>query len=542
MKIKLLLALTLGVSLAASAQGYKDGIEYYKAGQYDNAITLLQRNLNDASTDKALSQYYLGQAYLAKKDNAKAKECFDKGIAANPDCAYNYVGLGSIELQKGNTAAAKDLFKKAQSLAKKNHEVTVDIARAYFNNNPEAKEVDEFLTKAHKASKNQEPSIYILEGDRLAKKQDWNSAATQYEQAIYFDEDNPEGYVKYANVYFNLNPDYAISKLNELLEKKPNSALAQRELAEKYYRADKWTRAAQQYGKYIANPNHFPEDKARYTVLLYAGNDYDKAIAVGREVLAQEPENFQVQRVIVRSLADLKDYENALAESNKLLEAPAFAGRHNASDMTTHASILRKTGQDSLALVTLENALATYPGNTGVLYDLSDFYFDQKDYPKSADFVEAYLNAEQEPGRSELYGGAINFLGATSAKAGAGDLEAAANYAHRGMALIDRATQGLELSQIPASWLRRKALLSITGNNSIANEESVAILNQLLERLEMNPEYVDPNNEDNRLSYYVEIYRYLTQYNNDQKNIDAAAQTKERMDYYQSLLDQVPAK
>jgi len=43
---------------------------------------------------------------------------------------------------------------------------------------------------------------------------------------------------------------------------------------------DQWAKAAEQYGVYIANPNHFPEDKARYAVLLYAGEKYEDAIKV----------------------------------------------------------------------------------------------------------------------------------------------------------------------------------------------------------------------------------------------------------------------
>ena len=61
MKFKVLVSLMLlGGSLSALAQGYKDGIEYYKVGQYDNAKELLMRNLNDASTKKGEAYYYLG--------------------------------------------------------------------------------------------------------------------------------------------------------------------------------------------------------------------------------------------------------------------------------------------------------------------------------------------------------------------------------------------------------------------------------------------------------------------------------------------------
>ena len=55
--------------------------------------------------------------------------------------------------------------------------------------------------------------------------------------------------MKYANLYNKVNPDFAINKLIELNQKLPTSALAQRELAEKYYDGGKFTPAAEQYGK-----------------------------------------------------------------------------------------------------------------------------------------------------------------------------------------------------------------------------------------------------------------------------------------------------
>ena len=64
MKIKLFLSLLLAGGLVASAQsqGYKDGIEYYNAGQYDNAKTILENTLNQAGTDKALAK--IGRAHV----------------------------------------------------------------------------------------------------------------------------------------------------------------------------------------------------------------------------------------------------------------------------------------------------------------------------------------------------------------------------------------------------------------------------------------------------------------------------------------------
>ena len=91
MKIKVFFTMLLACTLMATAQGqgYKDGIEYYKAGQYENAKTILTRTINDAGTDKALAQYYLGQTNLALGDKTAAKQCFEAGIAADPAHPYN---------------------------------------------------------------------------------------------------------------------------------------------------------------------------------------------------------------------------------------------------------------------------------------------------------------------------------------------------------------------------------------------------------------------------------------------------------------------
>lgn len=122
----------------ASAQGYKDGIEYYKADQYANAKTILERTLNDGSTDKAASYYYLGQIELKNGNVSAAKADFDNGVAANPENGLNYVGLGAVALKNSDVKGAKSQFDAAKSKGKKNPDVLVAIARAYYNADPVA--------------------------------------------------------------------------------------------------------------------------------------------------------------------------------------------------------------------------------------------------------------------------------------------------------------------------------------------------------------------------------------------------------------------
>ena len=237
MKLKVFFSFLLGSALTLSAQqGFKDGIEYFKADQPEEAAIILEKTLNEASTDKALANYYLGLIDMHNGNLNAAKGHFDQGIAANANCPLNYIGLGYIDLKQGNTEAAEKNFKVAREFDKKDAAVLTEIARTYYSVDPVlyAKTIEKNLAEAKKVSKkNPEPAIYILEGDMLAKT-NVGDAASFYQMANEFDVNTayPEAYVKYARVYFHVNPQYSIDKLKELLAKRPDSALAQRELAE----------------------------------------------------------------------------------------------------------------------------------------------------------------------------------------------------------------------------------------------------------------------------------------------------------------------
>lgn len=261
MKLRTLFSLCMGgFALTALAQGgYQDGVDYYNADRFDKAKTILEKTLNDAGTDKAVSYFYLGSLDMRDGNTAAAATDFNNGIQANPQYGYNYVGLGEIALKSGNKSEAEKQFKAALATNKKDAALMAAIARAYANVDPVAyaKEIDKYIAQGMKVSKNKEAQIYVLQGD-LAKNQDKGVAAGYYEQAMIYDEEagnvNPEAYVKYSNLYNKVNSDFAIGKLVELNEKLPTSALAQSELAEKYYDNNQFTRAAEQYGKYMQNP------------------------------------------------------------------------------------------------------------------------------------------------------------------------------------------------------------------------------------------------------------------------------------------------
>lgn len=538
MRIKLicsLLAAAATLSAVAQSQGYKDGIEFYKAGQYDNAKTILERTLNDAQTDKALSYYYLGQVALAKGDKAAAKTNFTNGVSANAECPYNYVGLGAIDLLDGNAKAAEDQFKDAQKLAKKDAEVSVNIARAYYNADPVkyAKEMDKAMSKARKDSKNEEPAIYILEGDMLADAKEYGNAAAKYEMAITFDKNNPEGYVKYANSYFNVNPNFAISKLEEFYKLAPTSALAQRELAEKYYQGNHWNKAADLYGDYIKNPNHFPEDKARYSVLLYWGKKYEDSKRVAQEILAQDPSTFLMQRMMFLNDAALENNEAAAAEAKSFFEKNPN-GYFTTNDYTTYADVLSKLGNDSLAAVQYETAVSKDPDNADLISELSSFYTKAKNYPKAADTYALYLSKLEDPSTNDLFGAARRYLNA-AATAAPEDSVARHDAAEKGLKYINDAIAGAVPNPVLYQF---KARLNIADNNNHPNQEAIDAYNEMIALLDQDPANKDPKNADNKLNLYKEAYQFTYLYNgNVLKDKEKTAEVADKLKAINDLIN-----
>lgn len=535
MKFKLLLSLLVAGSLTAGAQsqGYIDGIEYYKAGQFTNAKTILERTLNDAGTDQALAYYYLGQIELQKDNKAGAKADFDKGIAANAENPYNYVGLGALALEDGNKSVAEDNFKLALKLAKKdkNSEVTVDIARAYYRVDPVqyANEVQKYIDKASKDSKFSEPSIFILQGDMLYDQKEYGDAAAAYEQAIMADNTDPSGYVNYAQAYFNVNPEFAIDKLKEFLKVSPNSALGQRELAEKYYDANYWTQAAEQYGQYINNPNHFPEDEARYSVLLYFGKDYQKSLQVAEDLLKKDPGNFMVQRLVMLNNHAMNDFPNAVKAGESFFSKNPD-GNFRANDYVVYAQALQKTGADSVAVDLLTKGVAKIPDDGNLLKEYSNVLNRTDRYQEAADVYAKYLSLQEDPDALDLYDGAGNYLN-VAATLLESDPAAAKAAAEKGIDLMNKC---IERAAPLGALYQRLARLDRMANGGEADQATIDAYTKMIEILDSDPANLT---KSSTLNQYRDAYVQMNKFYNAQGDKEKAQEAVDQFNKYTEMLN-----
>ena len=503
MKFKLLLSLLAAGSLSVNAQqGYKDGVEYFKADKIDDAKIILDRTINDASTDKAEANYYLGQIALSQGDNAAAKSYFDKGIAANSANPFNYVGLGAVALKNGDAKGAQEQFKQATSLGKKNAVMLTDVARAYYNANPTAyqKEIDKYLTDAKKADKTC-PAIYILEGDMMAPN-NIGDAVGYYEMAWNYDKTNqfPEAYVKYAQVYFSVNPQFAIQRLQELIQKNPNSALAQRELAEKYYDNNQLTLAAREYGKYIQNPNHFQKDEQRYVGLLFFAKEYEPSLKLANDILTKDPGNHYMERMVFLNKAALENWSDA-ATAAKTFFSNRNAKEFTATDYTTYGDVLFHTGDTVAAVQNYEKAVALNPDKADNVKSLSEAYASAKLYDKSAESYEKYLGMI-EPTTNDKFTLGRRY---SNAAAMAEDENTKIQYADKAIRYLDEV-----LKVVPDNFTvaNQKAITLYNRNNQEMSQEIVDAFLAAIAILDKDREA----NKESHKTDYVRAYNLIANY------------------------------
>ena len=392
---------------AMAQQTHQQGVEYYRADQFTNAKELLQRNYNNPGTDKAISDYYLGLIALEENNKAEAAEYFNKGVAANPENPDNYVGQGQLALMNGNKDEAKKLFETAKKLAKKDAGVLIAIARAYYNVDPVAygKEITKYVADAQKLTppmvKNSNNiDYYLFEGDRFKDQKDFGKAGNNYEMATTYNPNATEAYVKYANLFTQVNPQYAINMLTKLMDVNPNSALGQRELANAYYNANKYKEAAAQYGKYVNNPNHFKQDEDRYAFLLFVDGDYQKGYDYATQLLSQNPNNFTAQRFQFMNAAQIESMQNQLVPM-----AEALVAAHKANPANIFAPIdynliseeLSNANRADEAQALLEEAIANDPNNRDYYKQLAQVFLKENQLPKATDAFQGYINNTENP-------------------------------------------------------------------------------------------------------------------------------------------------
>ncbi|MDD7224602.1 MAG: tetratricopeptide repeat protein [Prevotella sp.] len=322
---------------------------------------------------------------MAQEDNKSVIESITKVIKSNSSDAEEQV---------------KAVFKKN----KKNPEVLVGIARAYFEQKDTAK-ARVFADFANKAAKYKCAQAYVLLGDISAMGEDGGTAAQHYQQAISFDPKNPEPYYKYANVYRKVSPTVAVMKLDELRKQRPDvavDALAGRI----YYMSNEFDKAITSYKK--ADISKMEErDITEYAMALYFKQRNQESLEVVQYGLKKKPRDAAFNRLAFFNSTDLKNYDQALLYADALFNKSDSA-KFSYFDYTYYGNALNGAKKYDEAIDMFKKALEqefdSKDKKAGVIKTLSDAYSSQEKYEDAIKYYEEYLNTYSTPTATDYAG------------------------------------------------------------------------------------------------------------------------------------------
>lgn len=278
----------------------------------------------------------------------------------------------------------KNIFKEN----KKNTEVLVGIGQAYLNVKDTAnaaKYADLALKRDGKYAK-----AWILKGDIAVMKDDGGEAATNYQNAMYFDPKEPDGYYKYALIQRGVNPQAAVDALEQLRKNRPDFPVDAYS-GRIYYNAGKFEDAAKSYAKVSNLMSMEDEDITNYAISQWLLGKRQESIDICKAALQKNPRKAGWNRVAFYCYTDLKQPTEALDYADRLFNKSDSA-HFTEHDYTYYGTALKLAKRYDEAIDAFNKAIEMNKDNAKQLAilnrNLSDIYMAKADYDNAVAYLE----------------------------------------------------------------------------------------------------------------------------------------------------------
>ena len=305
--------LLFGTAYAQDANEAKKAID---AEQYQKAKTIL-KSLISSSPDEGKNYFLLGDIYLKQTEQDSAAMYFNKGKAVKNNANFNEIGLGHIDLNSGNTAAAQSKFDAVEKgLGKKDVEQLIYIGRAYiFSDKPDYKKAIAVLNKAI-AKDAKSAQAYLSLGDAHYGDRNQNEAYSAYRNAVLYDSSLLRPKLQMAVITKNTRVAFpeAIKAFDAIVAANASYGPVYRELAETYYiwgvtepakKAEYNAKALSYYEKYMSLTDYSLNSRMRHADFLLLTGDYKALEAEAQKMQQMDKVNPRILRYLAYSL-----YEN----------------------------------------------------------------------------------------------------------------------------------------------------------------------------------------------------------------------------------------
>ena len=299
------------------------------------------------------------------------------------------------EMIKSNPEGAWDLTEDLmKGKNKKNVDLILALAQVYLDAD-KTEEINELLAKAKKADK-KDPRIFLMEGDIALAKKDVGLACSSYEQAILFDPNCYEAYLKYARAYKSASPSMAIQKLTDLknLAGVPQDILLQADkaMAEVHYSNNKFADAAKAYESFIHTDVATESDILSYAFALFMSHDFEASYEIASKGLQKNAESTGFNRLAMYNLIDLKRYDEAKAIADVFFNQLKDVN-YSGLDYRYYGALLNATQDYAGAITQFEKAYELDTTAVELLQQISEAYNNNGNYDKGIETYKRYCDA-----------------------------------------------------------------------------------------------------------------------------------------------------
>ena len=409
-------SLALVATTIAKAQDLEPAKRALDAEQFEKAKSLL-KSVIQAKPSNGRAAFLLGNIYLQQNISDSASIYFRKGLAASEDAKLNNVGLGQLDLDANNRAAAQSRFDLVlKDVKKKDTDEYIYVARAFMNaDKPDYKTAITLLTKAATANPN-DAQVQLALGDAYYGDKNQNDSYIAYRNAYQFDSKLIRAkmqlgvLLKGAKAYTE-----AVKAYNEVIAINTNYGPVYRELAETHYLwgnnipktyDENIKKALGFYEKYMSLTDYSINSRMRHADFLILAKDY-KALELEANMMKElDGVNPRILRYLGYSAYENGNVDVALSSLQKYTANPTskiiprdylYLGQAKIKKGTSADGKVVETTQLAAGIADLKKAVEMEPLAINELNDIGKKLYDQKAFTAAAAVFEmAVTNANSK--------------------------------------------------------------------------------------------------------------------------------------------------
>ena len=283
----------------------------------------------------------------------------------------------------------KNLTKDYQKEFKKDPKALVALGEALLIN----KQYDEAsnIGNAVIAKYKDFGDAYILLGDIAAMKDDGGNAAMWYEQSMTMDPKNPQGYMRYANVYRKRSPEESERALNLLKQNCPDFPI-EAEAGNNFYLAGNYAKAFEYFSK--SNKEDLAEYYlVGYAVSAYMANKKEESLDISKLGIQKFAKNITFDRVALWSAVDLQKYDEAINYAKIVLNTDSV--EKSARDYIYYGLALRGNKVYDEAIAQYQKAFDLNKEDYKPYQYMADTYAEMGQEDKALECNEVYMAHNQ---------------------------------------------------------------------------------------------------------------------------------------------------